>query len=105
MQGKRIKAAVLLCGLFLAGALAMPLMAAEPQNDRALLAQQSAERLNINTANAEQLASLPGIGPVRAEAILVLRAEKGRFSSMSELQEVRGIGAATATRLESLVSF
>ncbi|MDD2430897.1 MAG: helix-hairpin-helix domain-containing protein [Firmicutes bacterium] len=48
--------------------------------------------LNINTADYDQLVELPGIGPVLAERILTYRLEKGRFLSLDELMEVRGIG-------------
>ena len=50
--------------------------------------------IDLNTATAEQLEDLPGVGPATAEAILAYRKEKGRFRSVEELLEVRGIGEA-----------
>ena len=50
--------------------------------------------INLNTATAEQLDSLPGVGPATAEAILDYRTQHGRFRSVAELLEVRGIGEA-----------
>jgi competence protein ComEA len=48
--------------------------------------------IDLNTATAEQLDSLPGVGPATASAILAYRSEHGRFKSVGELMEVRGIG-------------
>ena len=53
-----------------------------------------AEKVNINTADADELDALPGIGPVLAQAILDYRAEHGDFQTLDELLEVRGIGSA-----------
>jgi competence protein ComEA len=50
--------------------------------------------VDLNSATAEQLESLPGVGPATAEAILGYRKEHGRFRSVDELLEVRGIGEA-----------
>lgn len=58
----------------------------------------------LNTATMEQLDTLPGVGPVTAQAILDWRAEHGRFTSVDELLEVRGIGDATLARLRDLVT-
>jgi competence protein ComEA len=53
---------------------------------------QASGPINLNTATLEQLDSLPGIGPVLAQAILDERIRRGRFRSVQELREVRGIG-------------
>ena len=50
--------------------------------------------VNINTATAEELETVTGIGPVLAQAILDYRAEHGDFQTLDELLEVRGIGRA-----------
>ena len=46
----------------------------------------------INSATKESLVALPTIGPVAAERILTYRKERGRFRSLAELKNVRGIG-------------
>ncbi len=54
-----------------------------------------AATVSLNTATLSQLDTLPGVGPVTAQKILEWRAQHGRFSSVSELQEVDGIGPKT----------
>jgi competence protein ComEA len=59
--------------------------------------------VNINTATAEQLMLLPGIGPSRAQAILDMRAQRP-FRTVQELIRVRGIGPATLRQLLPFVT-
>ncbi len=60
--------------------------------------------VNINTATAAELESLPGIGPVLAANIVAWRDEHGRFTVIEELQEVSGIGPAKFTALVEQVT-
>jgi competence protein ComEA len=60
--------------------------------------------VNLNTATAEQLDTLPGVGPVTAQKILSWRAAHGAFSSVDELLEVDGIGEKTLADLAPLVT-
>jgi len=59
--------------------------------------------LDLNTATAEQLDSLPGIGPVTAQKILDYRQAHGPFHSVVELEGVPGIGAGRLAQLKGLV--
>jgi len=59
--------------------------------------------LDLNAASRADLERLPGIGPVRAAAVLELRDARGRLSSIEELVDVRGIGPKTLERLRPLV--
>lgn len=59
--------------------------------------------LDLNTATAEQLDALPGVGPVTAAAILAWRDANGKFSSVDQLGEVDGIGTARLEKLRALV--
>ncbi len=55
--------------------------------------------VNINTATAEQIAYLPGIGAKTAERIVAFREEKGAFKKPTDLMQVKGIGDKTFERL------
>ena len=59
--------------------------------------------LDLNTATAEQLDALPGIGPVTAQKILDYRQEHGAFHAVAELEGVPGIGAGRLAQLKGLV--
>lgn len=59
--------------------------------------------VSLNTATAEQLDELPGVGPVLAQHILDYRAEHGGFRSIEELREVNGIGDRRFADLQDLV--
>ena len=56
--------------------------------------------VNINTAGADELESLPGIGPVLAQRIVDYRTEHGLFRSAEELTQVEGIGRATVESIQ-----
>ena len=59
--------------------------------------------VDLNTATAEQLEALPGVGPATSRAILAYRSGHGRFRSVTELLEVPGIGPAKLEALRPLV--
>ncbi len=52
----------------------------------------STEKVNLNTATAEQLQTLPGIGPSLAKTIIEHRTKNGKFNKVEELLNVKGIG-------------
>ncbi|MCH8500331.1 MAG: helix-hairpin-helix domain-containing protein [Aliidiomarina sp.] len=55
--------------------------------------QNKVEKVNLNTATAEELAAgLRGVGKARAEAIVALREELGGFTDIEQLLQVRGLG-------------
>jgi competence protein ComEA len=60
--------------------------------------------IHLNTATADQLEELPGVGPALAQRILDWRSEHGQFSSAGQLQEVRGLGASKYAALRDLVT-
>ena len=61
-------------------------------------------RININEADEQKLAELPGIGPAMAKNIVTYRTEHGSFTSVEELQKVKGIGAAKFKKLQDKVT-
>lgn len=54
----------------------------------------AADKVNINTADREQLISVSGIGPARADAIISHREKNGPFATVGDLTQIRGIGNA-----------
>ena len=74
---------------------AMPVLPPEPAETAAPsqeAASGSSGLININTATAAQLDTLPGIGPVLAQRIIDYRQANGPFTSLSQLMLVEGIG-------------
>jgi competence protein ComEA len=59
--------------------------------------------INLNTATVDQLDTLPGVGPVRAAAIVAWRNANGKFTSVDQLGEVDGIGPGRLEKLRPLV--
>jgi competence protein ComEA len=55
--------------------------------------------VNLNTATLDQLDTLPGVGPVLAQAIIDYRTKRGKFTKIEELQEVDGIGSKTYAQI------
>lgn len=56
-------------------------------------------KVDINKADAKELASLKGIGQTKATAIVDYRNANGKFKSVDELVKVKGIGKATVEKL------
>ncbi|NKB70424.1 MAG: hypothetical protein GKR89_25420 [Candidatus Latescibacteria bacterium] len=59
--------------------------------------------VRLNTATAVQLQRLPTIGPKMAARILAYRQTHGPFTSLDDLQRVKGIGSSTLAKLRPLV--
>jgi competence protein ComEA len=63
----------------------------------------SVGKMNLNTATAAQLETLPGVGPVLAQHIVDYRTRHGGFRSIAELRQVDGVGEARYAQLKDLV--
>ena len=63
----------------------------------------SDEKIDINTADAALLETLPGIGPVLAQRIVDYRQTYGLFRTVDEIKDVSGIGDATFAEIESFI--
>lgn len=62
----------------------------------------AAARVDVNTATAAELASLPSIGPATAKRIVDYRTQHGPFTSLEAMRQVKGIEPRTVEKLESL---
>lgn len=62
------------------------------------------QRVNVNQAEAWLLEALPGIGEVRAQAIVDYRHENGLFRHTSELVNIEGIGTAIYEKIKHLIT-
>jgi len=65
---------------------------------------ETAQKININLAEAWLLEALPGIGPARAEAIVNYRSQNGPFRQILELINVEGIDMATYEQIKELIT-
>ncbi len=67
------------------------------------IVSSSSARIDLNAADAQTLEGLPGIGLVKAQAIVRHREQNGRFTRVEDLLEISGIGQATLTGIIDLV--
>jgi competence protein ComEA len=58
------------------------------------------EKININQATSEQLATIKGLGQKKAQAIVDYRQENGAFISFEQLVDVKGIGPGTLKKIQ-----
>jgi competence protein ComEA len=63
----------------------------------------STDPVFLNHAGVDELRRLPGVGPKRAEAILVLRQRLGRFQRVEDLLRVKGVGRGAVKKWRPLV--
>ena len=95
-----------LCALIVAGCLCAASTAASAQSKAASgkAAAAPASVVNLNTATASQIATLPGIGEKAAERIIEYREKNGGFKKVEELMNVKGIGEKSFLKLKPLVT-
>jgi competence protein ComEA len=62
--------------------------------------KQITGKLNLNTANEDQLQLLPTVGPAKAERIIAWRTKNGGFKRIADLRRVKGFGYKTFKKLE-----
>ena len=98
MEMQRISRAVvvgLLCGLVVAGSGRGAVAAGVAPTDGG--------RVNLNSASADELARLPGVGPAKAQAIIQRRNEEP-FRKPEDLRRVKGIGEKLYDRLKDQIT-
>ena len=60
--------------------------------------------VNLNTATAEQLATIPGVGPRMAERIIDYRQKNGGFKKIEDLMNVSGVGEKSFLKMKPLIT-
>lgn len=73
------------------------------QTDSIAPIQKTAEGIDINTANADMLISLPGIGIATAEKIIQYRTGNGPFDSIEELMNISGIKEKKFSKIKDYI--
>ena len=82
---------------------AVPSVPAKPAMPSTPAMPAAVSAIDINSADATQLESLPGIGPTKAKAIVDYRTQNGPFQSTADLEKVPGIGPKTMEQLAPLI--
>lgn len=93
----------ILAAVLVALALLAPSAAAQ-HSDRSTMKSAPAGPVNLNTATAAQLESLPGIGARTAALIVEYRQKNGGFKKIEDLMNVRGVGEKSFLRLKPLIT-
>ncbi|MCG9714335.1 helix-hairpin-helix domain-containing protein [Shewanella insulae] len=95
---------LVLAALVAASFSLVPALAAEQVSIPADTAQASLTQVNINTATAQELTKLKGIGDVKASAIVEYRDAHGKFNTIEELTKVKGIGPKVLEQNKTMLS-
>jgi len=96
----------LLVALAVCGAIAVHAQEKKPAaaSRTAKSAASANAPVNLNTATAAQIATLPGVGPKAAERIIEYRDKNGGFKKIEELMNVKGIGEKSFLKLKPLIT-
>jgi competence protein ComEA len=96
---KGLAVVLAICGTLIFGSVT----AAAQQSPGAAQAAAAKPAINLNTANVDQLETLPGIGRKTAERIIEYRTKSGGFKRIEELMNVKGIGEKSFLKIKPLV--
>ena len=76
----------------------------KPTTGNGAAAATAAAPVNLNTATAEQLATIPGVGPKMAERIIDYRQKNGGFKKVEDLMNVSGVGEKSFLKMKPLIT-
>jgi competence protein ComEA len=97
-------ATLVICLLLCSIALQTRSAIAMPQDTSAAAKSAVSPTVNLNTATAEQLQKLPGVGPKVAARIIEYRQKNGPFKKIEELMNVRGVGEKSFLKLKDQIT-
>jgi competence protein ComEA len=111
-EGSRMDVAIQAAGGLLPGAEAEDVNLAEELKDGQQInipgivdtSHVNVGRININTASADELDTLPGVGPTTAQAIVDYRLQNGPFQVIQDIQKVPGVGPATYALIQDYIN-
>ena len=83
--------------------MSMQTVAADKTMTKAV-ATQGIEKIHVNKASAKQLATINGIGMKKAQAIVDYRKANGKFATLEDLINVKGIGAGTFRKIKPFLT-
>lgn len=81
-----------------------PLAFADSVTDKTKMMQMKTQKINVNSATLEELTALPGVGGKKAAAIIEYREKVGKFTSLEQLADVKGIGKKMLEKMEGQIS-
>ena len=84
--------------------LSAPAVSAQTKAPQAKSAATTTAPVNLNTATAEQLATIPGVGPKMAERIIDYRQKNGGFKKVEDLMNVSGVGEKSFLKMKPLIT-
>ena len=99
-----VRSSLLLCALMVVFLFPMVSFGSQAKGDLKSQAGQSETLIDINTADVNELSTLPGIGPKIAEQIISYRADHGPFKAVQDLENVKGIGTQKMAQLKAFVT-
>jgi competence protein ComEA len=85
-------------------ALSAPALSAQSKAPAPKPTATASAPVNLNTATAEQLATIPGVGPKMAERIVDYRQKNGGFKKVEELMNVSGVGEKSFLKMKPLIT-